>query len=400
MAESMLKNVNPPPKLCTGCGLCCNVCPVDAILMTWSEDGFLVPNIDGEKCISCSLCVKKCPALAQRNTAVPVRAPEVWGAWHRSEYVRRNSSSGGIFTALAEWVIQRAGCVFGVVWKDERNAVYVKAETMEELIPMRGSKYTQAQPYTVYRQVKDELSNNRYVLFVGLPCQVAALRIYLGREYEKLIAIDIVCHGVPSRLLLEKYVSECSKLNAKIVCVSFRDKSHGWLGYHVRREYSDGSQSVHGVGDDPYMRMFLSDKILNASCYVCPYCTIPRQGDFTMGDFWGCDKYHPDWPLLTGVSAIILNSDKGKTIFSEISESLEMHPEEWSHLPSGGIKQLPKISVNRQNVLISFTNTSLLQIVEDNCDKFSLGVLTINRRWPIYQLLKKIKRLIVRKFVR
>lgn len=314
------------PEDCTGCSLCANVCGHDAIRMVWSEEGFLVPQVDEGACVGCGLCVLKCPALQP----APIHHDELrdsvptYGAWHRDREVHMASSSGGVFTALAEWVLAQGGCVFGVVWRDKVTAVFTKAESMEEVARMRGSKYTTAMPLYVYREVKAELRRGRRVLFSGTPCQVHALRRYLVKDYDNLLTFDIVCHGVPSHLLLEKYVKEAERASGRRVSyVSFRGKRHSWVRFDQVCHFEDGSERVSYLGEDEYMRVFLSDVVLNRCCYNCRYAHFPRQGDLTLGDFWGADRLHDDWPIREGITVLLANSAKGAEVLGEIQKDID-----------------------------------------------------------------------------
>lgn len=328
------------PDNCTGCALCSNVCSKEAIRMVWSEEGFLVPSVDVDKCVECGACVKNCPAqeenIAKLQYTDDVNSVEAYGAWNQNEAVQESSSSGGVFTALAEQVIESGGCVFGVVWRDKLTAVFSRAETVEQLASMRGAKYTHANADGVYREVRAELLSGRRVLFSGTPCQVHALRKYLRKDYENLLTIDIVCHGIPSHLILEKYIELWEQKAGKdIRQISFRDKPEGWSKYHVTRHYVDGSSSSTEHHIDVYMKSFLCDRALNKACYSCPYAHIPRQGDITLGDYWGVAHYHPDWPLGKGISAVLAGSVRGKTALQDVDRKLRLHPEPFAKIYAG-----------------------------------------------------------------
>lgn len=325
------------PENCTGCALCANVCPKDAIVMQWNTEGFLSPRVDAERCVQCGLCVKQCPALGERPTYEDNPDTVVsFGAWNKDEEIHLKSSSGGVFSAVATEVLARGGCVFGVVWETPTKAVYAKAETEEELAPMRGSKYTQAVPGYVYRQVLAELKAQRPVLFSGTPCAVNALRKYLKVPYENLLTIDIVCHGTPSHLLLEKFVGEDeARSGKKITHVSFRDKPEGWQRFHVTRHYEDGSRASCAQQEDVYMGLFLCDKALNVTCYNCAYAHFPRRGDISLADYWGVERNHPDWPIEQGISAVIANTDKGLDILRQVAPSVQLQEEPFSLIYAG-----------------------------------------------------------------
>ena len=326
------------PLDCTGCSLCANVCGHDAITMVWNEEGFLIPQVDEDACISCGVCVKKCPALqpAPARDDKPRHAVPTYGAWNRGLEVHRASSSGGVFTALAEWTISQGGCVFGVVWKDKETAIFTKAETMEEVLPMRGSKYIMADPQGAFRSVREELRKGRRVLFVGTPCQVNALRSFLVKSYENLLTVDIVCHGVPSRVLWQKYIQETElRAGRELSHVSFRDKDEHWLRYNLTAHFVDGYKYSEFYGENVFMRLFLSDVALNRCCYCCRYAGVPRQGDLTLGDFWGVQNYHPDWPLREGIGALLVNTPAGDAALKAVRSTVECREVPFSEVYAG-----------------------------------------------------------------
>lgn len=323
-----MKRYITEPQNCTGCGLCANVCAHDAIDMVWNKDGFLVPGVDATRCMNCGACVRVCPAQPEhleklRAEGSRTEAPAAYGAWNLDKETHLSSSSGGILSALARKTFNDGGCVFGVVWSSKDTAAYTKAENMEELAAMRGSKYTQALPGTVYRQVKAELKKGRQVLFCGTSCQVYALRRYLRKEYDNLLLVDILCHGVPSRHLLQSYIRAAEKQESKTVDhIQFRDKAGNWQQYHVRKHFTDGSSIAHMNWDDMFMRIFVGDFALNEACYNCPHARFPRVGDITLGDFWGkLHKTHPEWPIAEGIGSILGNSRKGQRLLQALSEA-------------------------------------------------------------------------------
>ena len=404
MPEKSRKTHIVAPPDCTGCSLCANVCGHDAITMVWSEEGFLIPQVDEEACISCGVCVKKCPALQPppeyqddlRDT-VPT-----YGAWNRDRRVHMASSSGGIFTALAEWTIGQGGCVFGVVWKDKETAIFTKAETMEEVLPMRGSKYTTAMPLYAYREVRAELKTGRRVLFSGTPCQVNALKRYLVKVYNNLLTVDIVCHGVPSHLLLEKYIKEAEQESGnKVSYVSFRGKRHSWKKFDQICHFEDGSERVSYLGEDLYMKGFLCDLVLNHCCYNCRYAHFPRQGDLTLGDFWGADRLHEDWPIREGITVLLANSGAGREALESVQPSIatEKVPFDEVYRNQGVVfvrphKELPKQRGRALKALAG--KMTLASWVGKFPFERYFGPLHVNTRSFAYRLLSFLPRVIKR----
>lgn len=397
-AEKRDHIVAPPD--CTGCSLCANVCGHDAIAMVWSEEGFLIPQVDEAACVGCGLCVLKCPALQERPKVQDELRDSVptFGAWHRDAGVHRASSSGGVFTALASWVLAQGGCVFGVVWRDKLTAVFTKAESMEEVALMRGSKYVPAVPGMSFREVKAELRKGRRVLFTGTPCQVHALRSYLGKRYDLLLTVDVVCHGVPSRLLWQKFVAEAEERSDKVVRrVSFRDKDEGWLRYNLTTHFTDGSRETQPHGDADFMRLFVSDVALNRCCYDCRYAGLPRQGDVTVGDFWGVQGLHPDWPLRDGVAAVLVNSPAGEAAMAAVADVLECRRVPFREVYDGQDMLHDKgqhgVHPYRARVLRAVRRMSLARLRRRFVGTLLLGPLALRRDALLLRVLRRLRRM-------
>lgn len=302
-------------KICTGCGACENICPVDAIDMLPNHEGFIVPSVNFDKCVSCGKCTQICPALNYTNenssdpTVYAVRA---------NDEIRKVSSSGGMFTLIAKTILKNGGVVYGAAFDENMQLHHICAETMEELAPLRGSKYVQSNVGLVYRDIKQKLEGGREGLFVGTPCQVIGLKNYLGKSYDRLFTVDLVCHGVPSQSELDRYLHDKFP-SKKAVDINFRDKKHGWGCSFIDIKFSDGSEySGSRESKDPYEIIFHRNLGLRKSCSDCKFCAFPRCGDLTMGDFWGISKINPKLSDGLGTSVIMINSDKGKALFGRI----------------------------------------------------------------------------------
>lgn len=349
-----------------GCALCANVCPKDAIKMVWNQYGFLEPEVNTEACINCGMCLRQCPALEESEQAEKAENhPIAYGAWMKDEDILQQSSSGGIFTALARSVLNEGGIIFGVVWQTPDTAIFTTAETEEELAAMRGSKYVQAIIGETYRQVKQELKKKRKVLFTGTPCQVYALKKYLKTIPENLLTVDIVCHGTPSRLILQKYIQEEeTKQNKKAIKISMREKPEGWYqGYsHVAIYYSDGSRCGYRANEDSFYQLFMSDTMLNNHCYQCQHRGIHRPGDISICDYWGVTHYHPNWPQHQGISGIIINSDKGEKFLNTIKDQLVIHPTNYENISKHQCTRDFTYPINREHVFYLLHNDSLKNV--------------------------------------
>ncbi len=272
-----------------------------------TPEGFYLPRLDPLQCSRCGLCERHCPLL--RISAGPNRPAEqvkTYAAWTADEAIRRASSSGGIFTALARSILEQKGVVFGVTWDGDGTVRHTMAETEEQLGRLRGSKYLQSRVGSSYLQVMQLLENGGGpVLFTGLPCQVAALRTFV--ESDRLLLLDLACHGTPSITLFHKYLAHLAQ-GRQVTGVNFRDKRTGWSSFSVAIRFADGSEHLCTFRKDPFMIGFLSNLCINRACYDCQFCRMPRQGDITLADYWGVPG---EYKNNLGVSLVLANNAKG-----------------------------------------------------------------------------------------
>lgn len=320
---------------CCGCSACVQACPKHCISFEEDDMGFRYPLVDKERCIDCGLCEKVCPSLNQGESKKPLN---VYAAINPDEEIRMKSSSGGVFSLLAESVLKDGGVVFGARFNEKWEVVHDYAETVEGIRLFRGSKYVQSIVGQCYHQAGEFLNSGRKVLFTGTPCQISGLKRFLGKEYENLHSVDVVCHGVPSPLVWREYldyVLSHSKRAAKpeISDISFRDKTTGWKDYgFVIREKSDSKfeneELLHeSVGENTYMQLFLKDLCLRPSCAQCPSKCGKSGSDLTIADFWGVSAYYPELDDDKGVSSVLVNTSKG----AELIESLNLRLEETTY---------------------------------------------------------------------
>lgn len=309
--------------ICSGCQACYNICPTSSIIMEYDDEGFLYPVIDNAKCIDCGKCKAICPVL---NDYIGNDKGISYACINKDDEVRSRSSSGGVFSIVAEAVIHKGGVVFGAAIDKSLCVRHVMIEDESGLSQLRGSKYVQSDISDTYKRVKKELDKGRYVLFSGTPCQISGCKSYLGREYDRLIMLDIICHGVPSLKTFHKYVDyRANVLNADVndkTSVNFRDKTYGWHGYCLSIRFGDTASYLEKSSKDLFMKAFLNNLCLRPSCYNCHSKSVNRESDITLADFWGVKEQLPEMFDNKGTSLVLVNSEKGRKLFEEISDRM------------------------------------------------------------------------------
>ena len=300
------------PKDCCACGACVNICPKGAITMKDDNAGFGFPSVDKSLCVECGRCVDVC-VFTKKGVGAGENA-QVYAAVNNDKEVLLNSSSGGLFTPLANTVLDKGGAVFGAAWNDDMQLEHICVENKEDLKRLRGSKYVQSSTGNTFSQVKKMLEADRYVCYSGTPCQIAGLKAFLGKNFDKLLTVDLVCHGVPSMKMLNDDISYVYGKNTdEIKDIKFRNKRYGW---GVKGSLETGSSTIkYNAGTSPYYFYFLKGEVYRESCYNCRFPSENRQGDITLGDYWGIKKkeyakigkINPD----LGISCVLVNSEKG-----------------------------------------------------------------------------------------
>lgn len=310
---------------CCCCMACMNICPTQAITIKSDADGFEFPEINHDLCIKCELCNKVC---AFQNIPVSSDTPiAAYAAINKNSEVLLDSASGGVFAALASLIFDKKGVVFGCAYNENMKPEHICVDNRVDVKKIQGSKYVQSNIGTTYSEVKRYLKDGRWVLFTGTPCQIAGLKSYIGNEYNKLITTDIICHGVPSVKFFKGYIKYLEdKIKGEIIDLKFRDKSKGWG--HVEKVIYIKDEAVKEKliqsFNSYYHSYFLAGDILRESCYKCKYACGSREGDFTMGDYWGVEKVHSEIATKKGVSLFLVNSIKGKGLMYELSKYLEL----------------------------------------------------------------------------
>lgn len=311
-------------KDCCACGACENICPKRCIKMEKNEEGFLYPTRDPSSCIECGLCEKVCP-FSDNYTFQTTNSPSVYAAYDINN--RSGSSSGGIFFSLAKYIIEnQSGWVFGAAFDDSFQLHHEGVHSMEDLSKLRGSKYVQSTIGHTYTNIKGLLDNNEQVLFVGTPCQVAGLRGFLRKQYDNLLLVDLVCHGVPPQTLFDEHVRYLEqKHKAKLVSYSFR-KADGWGGCEIA-DFANPKKhkELPSYSLSPYLYSFMQAYTYRESCYDCKFAQIPRQGDITLADFWGAENFFAGIDITKGVSLVLTNTEKGELYFERLKSCCVVH---------------------------------------------------------------------------
>lgn len=314
---------------CYGCELCKDICPVHAIDMVEDEEGFRYPEINEEKCIKCGLCRKSCIYRSKIEEEKDSTYPLIYAASYKDENVLKQSSSGGIFTALYKYILSQQGYVVGVKYNQDMVAEYAITNKEEECEKFRGSKYVAANVGDIRLQIKEKLEEGKKVLFTGNPCQIKALRTYLNKKYDNLYLVEILCHGVPSPKVFRLYLKYLEKkYNSKIIDFRFRDKDKGWgtgKGSTIKIKLQSG-QDITELGKyNNFNRAFLNNYILRPGCYNCELTADDGVADLTIGDFWGIEKAMSDFAKkqVNGVSMVKINNQKGEELFNKIKKSIE-----------------------------------------------------------------------------
>ena len=304
---------------CCGCSACGDICPVGAIHMVSDEEGFRYPEVDEKKCIHCGQCEQVCPIKGKRAD----RGENLYfGVQAKDETLRCASSSGGMFPVLAEYVFRRQGVVYGAAFNEDMEVVHREAWNQEDLEALKKTKYVQSNPEGVYRGIREHLKEGRWVLFCGTPCQAHALRLFLKQPYPKLIVAALVCYGAPSPGVWASYVKYLErKSGGKMTRFYFRDKRNNDNG-HTCAYTAGGMEQAHSLYGDLYCRMYFANYMIRPSCHACSYCTVDRDSDFTLGDFWGIEKVRPEIEDGMGTSVVILHTKVAREIWEQVKEGL------------------------------------------------------------------------------
>lgn len=308
---------------CTGCGLCAEKCPKGCILMLEDREGFRFPQIDSSKCIQCGVCFSKCPTTSIAESLYSKYNRSYFCGIIKDKEILIDSSSGGVFGVLAEHIIDIGGYVCGCIYTDDLEVVHKLSNNKQDIKKMYGSKYVQSRVEHCFPEIQNHLSENKTVLFTGTACQIAALRLYLDKDYSNLYCVEILCHGVPAPGLFREYKRFLEKkFRGKVKDIRFRDKHRdGWGSEHRMCIVYEKKGEIHQKRPilPAYFSAFFYGLNLRESCYQCKFATLERVADLTIGDFWGSwNKYKKRFH--EGISVVGVNTEKGEILLDSISD--------------------------------------------------------------------------------
>lgn len=306
---------------CTGCRACVQACPMQCVKMEMDERGFHYPVIDHDVCISCNRCHKICPVLQDRQKQITY--PDAFVGYAKQKEIVNNSSSGGIFSLLAETILEEGGTVFGAAMAADMHVNHIMVRKKSDLEKLRGSKYIQSNIMNTYQLAKNELEAKRKVLFSGTPCQISGLKSYLGKQYDNLLTVDVICHGVPSEKVWSRYLAEqMETLGSKISSVIFRKKTNGWKNYGIYLQADNTSKLLIPHKTDLFFKTYLNNICLRPSCYQCQYKGTEPVSEITLGDAWNIESFAHEMYNEDGVSLIFVNNLLGAEYFQKTKKRM------------------------------------------------------------------------------
>lgn len=386
---------------CYGCNACGNVCHAKAIDIHTDKEGFQYPFINQALCTQCDRCKEVCLIYQDKNVNSNVEhnaeynvEQKVYAVKLREETIRLLSSSGGMFTAISDFVLEKGGIVYGAAFDENLNVCHKRAVTKEERDEMRGSKYVQSNIGAIFQAVKKDLLEEKQVLFTGTPCQVAGLKRYLRNTDSSLLSLcDIICHGVPSNLMWQEYIRfvEGTK-RVHLEIHYFRTKINGWHSMTSKNVYRNGKEDYQSILSQIHMRLFLSDFMLRPCCYNCKFARMERYSDITIGDYWGVEKTLPEYDDNKGISLVLTNTKKGSELFAAVREKLEVRESNTANCKQRNLEHPTLLPLQRDEFWKAFKEQGY-EYVAKKYAGYTLNSRVFNTLYNQWKRVKKLKKL-------
>lgn len=382
---------------CTGCKMCADVCPTETITFQTDEQGFWYPRV-GNKCINCGLCLKKCPSLNnQENNDIQ---PGVYALWSKDDNTRITSTSGGVFWEIAKKFISKGGVVVGCKYRDDwKSAEHAIAYNEDELLQLKGSKYFQSDTEGIYKKVKKILDDGKKVLFCGSPCQIAAIKSFVGEDAYNLYCIDFICRSINSPKAFKAYIDELEKKNnSKVIEVHLKNKKYGWQSLASKVKFENGEESIKDKNNDFWVKGFIyNDLYTRESCYYCKYKVLPRiNSDISIGDFWKIQYQHKE-DMFKGISVMLVNTKKGRELFEDSKESFEYksHSLEEALIGNPALLKNP-VKTDKQKKFFNYLKNNTFSYSVNQCLKESILRKVIKKIKNLFLRIKHILRLLLK----
>lgn len=375
---------------CCGCGACVQICPRKCIKFLEDEEGFFYPKVNLQNCVDCNLCMEVCPIRNRDDSKNEMQKTYI--AYAVNEQLRNESSSGGIFSLLAEKIINKNGIVFGAAFDDDFLVEHIGVTNNSGLHKLRGSKYLQSRPQNCYFETLQYLEKGKIVLYTGTACQIAGLKKYLKKEYDNLITVDILCHGVPSPIVWKSYLNEQEKkFSAKAKEISFRKKSKGWKDFSLEILFNNGEKKEEIFKNNIYMQLFLKNIILRPSCYRCEFKSLNRESDLTIGDCWGVENYMPEMDDNCGTSVIIVHSQKGYSLLKQLNSEIMISEADTDCAlpPSADSRKSVPIHENRSKFFREFKHGNNFEKMSKLIKESRVSLFKRSIKWKVRSILKK-----------
>ena len=383
-------------KNCNGCCACVDICPLNAIKLETDEEGFWYPRVDKEKCIKCEKCIQVCPELNYEkiNNKDNIN-PFCFVANNQDIEVRKDSTSGGIFSAFADYIYQNKGFVGGAAYEEDFSVKHILSDNSADLKRIRSSKYLQSNLEGFYKSVFEKLHEDKDVLVCGCPCQMAALRLFLGKDYKNLIICDFICRGINSPKVFRKHLDSLEdKFNSKIIYVKAKNKEYGWKSLTFKTIFSNSEKYFADGKKDNFTRGYLkTGYYCRPSCYECNFKNSPRLADITIGDFWGVEKVAPSLDDNLGTSLVMCNTQKGCEFFEGICNNLHYHKVTLDQISSGNLHLYESVITNFEKRRIFFDDIDKMTFPK-LADKYFPSSQKRGLLYKSIQILKKFSRII------